>query len=38
MNRAVAGDVVVVETFAKSEWKAPTDEVIEQDGTLFLLF
>lgn len=32
MNRAVQGDVVVVEVFNEREWKAPTDEVIDQEG------
>ena len=33
MNRAVNGDVVVVEIFdKKEEWKAPADEVVDQDG------
>ena len=31
MNRAVHGDVVVVEVFDEKEWKAPADEVIDQD-------
>lgn len=31
MNRSTDGDVVVVELFAESEWKAPTDEVVDQD-------
>ncbi|PSS31962.1 hypothetical protein PHLCEN_2v2289 [Hermanssonia centrifuga] len=34
MNRAVQGDVVAVEIFPESEWKAPTDEVIDQEATL----
>ncbi|KAG6808306.1 hypothetical protein H0H92_004576 [Tricholoma furcatifolium] len=34
MNRAVSGDVVVVEIFPESEWKAPGDEVVDQDSTL----
>ncbi|KAI0287919.1 RNB-domain-containing protein [Russula brevipes] len=34
MNRAVHGDVVVVEVFSEQEWKAPTDEVVDQDSTL----
>ncbi|KAF8442330.1 RNB-domain-containing protein [Boletus edulis BED1] len=34
MNRAVHGDVVVVEVFHESEWKAPTDEVVDQEATL----
>jgi exosome complex exonuclease DIS3/RRP44 len=32
MNRATDGDVVVVELFPESEWKAPTDEVVDQDS------
>ncbi|KAG6912153.1 hypothetical protein DXG01_016965, partial [Tephrocybe rancida] len=31
MNRAVNGDIVAAEVFQKSEWKAPVDEVIDQD-------
>jgi len=31
MNRSVDGDVVVVEIFPKEEWKAPGEEVIDQD-------
>ncbi|KAG5653149.1 hypothetical protein H0H81_002060 [Sphagnurus paluster] len=34
MNRAVHGDVVVVEVFDEKEWKAPADEVVDQDSTL----
>ena len=34
MNRSVDGDVVVVELFPKSEWRAPATEVIDQDGEL----
>ncbi|KAH9834605.1 RNB-domain-containing protein [Rhodofomes roseus] len=34
MNRAVQGDVVAVEVFSESEWKAPADEVVEQETTL----
>ena len=34
MNRAVHGDVVVVEIFDKNEWKVPADEVVDQDTTL----
>lgn len=30
MNRSVDGDVVVVELLPESEWKAPTDEVIDE--------
>lgn len=33
MNRSVNGDVVVVEVFPESEWKAPADEVVDQEGT-----
>ena len=32
MNRAVNGDVVVIEVLDKKEWKAPADEVVDQDG------
>lgn len=31
MNRATNGDIVVVEVFPESEWKAPADEVVDQD-------
>ena len=31
MNRAVQGDIVVAEVFSEQEWKAPTEEVIDQD-------
>jgi exosome complex exonuclease DIS3/RRP44 len=31
MNRAVQGDIVVVNVFSEQEWKAPTDEVVDQD-------
>ncbi|EJU00604.1 RNB-domain-containing protein [Dacryopinax primogenitus] len=34
LNRAVAGDLVVVELYPESEWKAPGDEVVDQDLTL----
>ena len=34
MNRCVAGDTVVVEVFPESEWKAPADEVVDQEGVL----
>lgn len=34
MNRSVDGDVVVVEIFPKSEWKAPGSEVLDQDRKL----
>ncbi|KAG5643684.1 hypothetical protein DXG03_000517 [Asterophora parasitica] len=34
MNRAVHGDVVAVEVFDESEWKAPNDEVVDQESTL----
>lgn len=32
MNRAVHGDVVVVEVYSEKEWKAPADEVVDQDS------
>ncbi|RDX49603.1 RNB-domain-containing protein [Lentinus brumalis] len=34
MNRAVQGDVVAVEVFDEKEWKAPADEVVDQEATL----
>ncbi|KAF8583853.1 RNB-domain-containing protein [Ramaria rubella] len=34
MNRSVHGDVVVVEVFPESEWKASADEVVDQETTL----
>ena len=30
MNRAVQGDVVVVEVFDEKGWKVPADEVVDQ--------
>lgn len=35
MNRAVDGDIVVVEVFDEKEWKAPADEVVDQDCECF---
>ena len=32
MNRAVQGDVVDIEVFPESEWKAPADEVVDQES------
>ena len=37
MNRAVQGDVVAVEVFDEKDWKAPLDEVVDQDGNLSFL-
>ncbi|KAI0262886.1 hypothetical protein BC834DRAFT_889464 [Gloeopeniophorella convolvens] len=34
MNRAVQGDIVAVEVFNEKDWKAPTDEVVDQESTL----
>ncbi|TBU24927.1 RNB-domain-containing protein [Dichomitus squalens] len=34
MNRAVQGDVVAVEVFDEKDWKAPADEVVDQEATL----
>ncbi|KAF9219211.1 RNB-domain-containing protein [Gyrodon lividus] len=34
MNRGVHGDVVVVKVFDESQWKAPAEEVIDQETTL----
>lgn len=33
MNRAVQGDIVAVEVFDEKDWKAPADEVVDQEGT-----
>jgi exosome complex exonuclease DIS3/RRP44 len=38
MNRAVQGDIVVIEVFDEKEWKAPTDEVVDQDCELEFVF
>ena len=38
MNRSVNGDIVVVEVFDESEWKAPADEVVDQEGTSSVSF
>jgi exoribonuclease R len=35
MNRAIHGDIVAVEIFPESEWKAPADTVVDQDGVGF---
>lgn len=32
MNRAVDGDIVVVEILPKAEWRAPSGEVLDQEG------
>jgi exosome complex exonuclease DIS3/RRP44 len=37
MNRAVSGDIVAVEVFSEKEWKAPADEVVDQDSMSFCL-
>ncbi|THH15025.1 hypothetical protein EW146_g5397 [Bondarzewia mesenterica] len=34
MNRSVQGDIVVVEVFDEKQWKAPANEVIDQEITL----
>ncbi|KAH8092215.1 RNB-domain-containing protein [Cristinia sonorae] len=34
MNRAINGDIVAVEVFPESEWKAPGDEVVDQETML----
>lgn len=31
INRSVDGDMVVVEIFPKDQWKAPGEEVLDQD-------
>jgi len=33
MNRSVTGDMVVVEVLPESEWRAPADEVLDEEGT-----
>lgn len=38
MNRSVHGDIVVVEVFPESEWKAAADEVVDQDGKTPVLY
>ena len=37
MNRAVNGDVVVVELLPEAEWKAPGEEVLDQDGRFAMI-
>ena len=32
MNRAIDGDIVAVEVFPESEWKAPGDQVVDQES------
>lgn len=32
MNRAVQGDIVAVEVFDEKDWKAPADELVDQEG------
>jgi hypothetical protein len=32
MNRAVQSDVVVVEVFPEAEWRAPANDVLDQNG------
>lgn len=32
MNRAVQGDIIAVEVFDEKDWKAPADEVVDQEG------
>lgn len=36
MNRSVNGDVVVVEILPVVQWKAPGEEVVDQDGQIHL--
>ena len=36
MNRAVQGDIVVVEVFDKKEWKTPADEVVDPECTSYV--
>jgi exosome complex exonuclease DIS3/RRP44 len=35
MNRAIDGDVVVIEMLPEADWKAPGQEVLDQDGEAF---
>lgn len=35
INRATQGDIVAVEVFPESEWKAPADEVVDQESEDF---
>lgn len=37
MNRAVNGDVVAIEIFDRKDWKAPVDQVIDQEGPPILI-
>lgn len=32
INRAVHGDVVAIEIFDEKDWKAPVDQVLDQEG------
>jgi len=32
INRAVAGDLVVVELLPESEWRSPNEKVVDADG------
>ena len=32
INRAVHGDVVAIELFDEKDWKAPVDQVLDQEG------
>ncbi|KAG8908746.1 exosome catalytic subunit dis3 [Tulasnella sp. 403] len=34
MNRAIDGDIVAVHVFPETEWRAPGDEVVDQDAAL----
>jgi exosome complex exonuclease DIS3/RRP44 len=36
MNRAIDGDVVVVQLLPENEWKAPGEEVVDQDGEPYI--
>ena len=37
MNRAVNGDIVAVEVFDPKDWKAPADEVVDQEGASVMI-
>lgn len=38
MNRSVDGDQVIVELLPKSEWRAPGDEVLDQDSECWVTY
>lgn len=38
MNRAVQGDIVVVEMFNEKEWRTPAQSVVNQEGNIISPF